>query len=128
MNACSDRKPRSFDAFLTSSRNSLLGNSRLRSVLGFAIDFLPFRVSKCRETWKKMRGTFVPRFGQKSPHPFLLKKKNLPVKTRAASPQPFMFQYVCPSLTIRLHSMHAAPTPVEECRVPPTFADFRSTT
>src|ERR1700676_4721303 len=55
MNACSDRKPRSFDAFLTSSRNSLLGNSRLRSVLGFAIDFLPFRLSKCRETWKNMR-------------------------------------------------------------------------
>src|SRR6202158_1444941 len=55
MNACSDRKPRSFDAFLTCSRNSLLGNSRLRSVLGFAIDFLPFRLSKCRETWKKKR-------------------------------------------------------------------------
>jgi hypothetical protein len=48
-------KPRAFDAFLTSSRNSLLGNSRLRSVLGFAVDFLSFRLSKCRETWKKMR-------------------------------------------------------------------------
>src|ERR1700675_4235246 len=55
MTACSDRKPRSFDAFLTCSRNSLLGNSRLRLVLGFAIDFLPFRPSKCRETWRKMR-------------------------------------------------------------------------
>jgi hypothetical protein len=39
-----------------------------------------------------------------------------------------MFQYVCPSLIIRLHSMHAAPTPVEECRFPPTFAECRSTT
>jgi hypothetical protein len=32
---------------------------------------------------------------QKPPHPFPLKNKNLPVETRAASPQPFMFQYVC---------------------------------
>ena len=69
----------------------------------------------------------MPRFGQKSPHPFLLKKMNLPVKTRAASPQPFMFQYVCRSPIIRLHFMHAAPAAVEKCRFPPTFADVRST-
>src|SRR5216684_3828122 len=39
-------------------------------------------------------GTFVPHLEQKPPHPFPLKNKNLPVETRAASPQPFMFQYV----------------------------------
>jgi hypothetical protein len=38
-------------------------------------------------------GTFVPHFQQKSPHAFSLKNKQLPVKKRAASPQPFMFQY-----------------------------------
>src|ERR1700682_6057678 len=74
MNACSDRKPLSIDVFLTRSRNSLLGNSKFRSVLGFAIQFPPFFCG----------GTFVPHFKQKSPHPFLLKKKNLPLETRAA--------------------------------------------
>src|SRR5882762_1856938 len=81
MNDCSDRKPLSFDAFCTRSRNSLLGNSKFRSVLGFAIQFPPFSSG----------GTFVSHCLQKSPHPFLLKNKNLPAKTRAASPQPFMF-------------------------------------
>src|SRR5467141_3190684 len=113
MNACSDRKPRSFDAFLTCSRNSLLGNSRLRSVLGFAIDFLPFRLSKCRETWKKMRWHICATFRAK-----VATSLYFPIRVS---------QYVCPSLIIRLHSMHAAPTPGEECRLPPTFADFRST-
>ena len=55
INACSDRKPRSFDAFRTRSRNSLFGNNKLRSILGFAIYFLPFRLSKSRETWKNLR-------------------------------------------------------------------------
>src|SRR5882724_1273199 len=101
INACSDRKPRSFDAFRTRSRNSLFGNNKLRSILGFAIYFLHL---DCRRVEKRGRicgGTFVPHLMQKPPHPFLLKNKNLPVKTRAASPQPFMFQYVCRSLIIR---------------------------
>src|SRR5216684_1654563 len=124
INACSDRKPRSFDAFRTRSRNSLFGNNKLRSILGFAIYFLPFRLAKSRESGRICGGTFVPHLEQKPPHPFPLKNKNLPVETRAASPQPFMFQYVCRSLIIRLHSMHAAPTAVEECRLLPTCADF----
>src|SRR5260221_12816746 len=68
-------------------------------------------------------GTFVPHLEQKPPHPFPLKNKNLPVETRAASPQPFMFQYVCRSLIIRLPSMHAAPTAVEECWLLSIFVD-----
>src|SRR5712664_3350410 len=115
INACSDRKPRSFDAFRTLSRNSLFGNNKLRSILGFAIYFLQSRLWKCQERRTNCRGTFVSHCFQKSPHPFLLKNKNLPAKTRAASPQPFMFQYVCRSLIIRLHFMHAALTTVEEC-------------
>src|SRR6266567_1203796 len=84
----------------------------------------------CRRVEKRGRicgGTFVAHFKQKSPHPFILKNKNLPVKTRAASPQPFMFQYVCRSLIIRLHFMHATPTAIEECRLLPTLDDFLST-
>src|SRR5260370_39765429 len=105
MNACSDRKPLAIDVFRTRSRNSLLGNSKFRSVLGFAIQFPPF----------SRGGTFVPHRLQKSPHPSALKNKHLAIKTRDASPQPFMFQYVCRSLIIRLHFMHAAFTTVEEC-------------
>src|SRR6202140_3345591 len=52
-------------------------------------------------------GTFVPHLEQKPPHPSPLKNKNLPVETRAASPQPFMFQYVWRSPIVRLHFMHA---------------------
>src|SRR5882762_1373711 len=62
INACSDRKPRSFDAFRTRSWNSLFGNNKLRSILGLAIYFLPFRPSKTGETWENLRwhicGTF----------------------------------------------------------------------
>src|ERR1700692_3576213 len=39
-----------------------------------------------------------------------------------------MFQYVCWSQIIRLHSMHGAPAAVEEWRLLPTFGDFVSTT
>ena len=127
INACSDRKPRSFDAFRTRSRNSLFGNNRLRSILGFAIYFLQFRLWKCQKRRTNCSGTFVPHCQQKSPHSFLLKTKHLPVKTRAASPQPFMFQYVCRSPIIRLHCMHATPTAIEECRLLPTLGDFLST-
>src|SRR5713226_1861473 len=105
MNACSDRKPLSIDVFLTRSRNSLLGNSKFRSVLGFAIQFPPFFCG----------GTFVPHRLQKLPHSFLVKSKHLPVKMRAASPQPFMFQYLCRSPMIRPHFMYVVPTAVEEC-------------
>src|SRR6267154_990099 len=55
MNACSDRKPLSIDVFLTRSRNSLLGNSKFRSVLGFDIFFLHFEMLKCWETLNKTR-------------------------------------------------------------------------
>ncbi len=37
------------------------------------------------------------------------------MKIRDASPQPFMFQYLCRSPMIRLHFMHVVPTAVEEC-------------
>src|SRR5216684_899100 len=96
INACSDRKPRSFDAFRTRSRNSLFGNNKLRSILGFAI-YISFHLDRRRfeKLGRTCSGTFVPHFEQKSPHPFLLKNKHLFVETRAASPQPFMFQYVC---------------------------------
>src|SRR6266851_4371180 len=114
MNACSDRKPRSFEAFRTRSRNSLFGNNRLRSILGFAIYFLQFRLWKCQKHRTNCSGTFVPHCHQKSPHSFLLKNKNLPLETRAASPQPFMFQYLCRSPMIRLHFMSVVPTGVEE--------------
>src|SRR5258707_7721799 len=115
INACSDRKPRSFDAFRTRSRNSLFGNNKLRSIL--VLPYISFHLD-CRRVEKRgriCRGTFVPHLEQKPPHPFPLKNKNLPIETRAASPQPFMFQYVCRSLIIRLHFMHAALTTVEEC-------------
>jgi hypothetical protein len=72
----------------------------------------------CRRVEKRGRicgGTFVPHLEQKPPHPFPLKNKNLPVETRAASPQLFMFQYVCRSPMIRLRFMHVVPTAVEEC-------------
>src|SRR5260370_9256070 len=95
---------------------------------GFCHRFPPiWTVEVSRNVGRRCGGTFVPRFGQKSPHPFLLKKKNLAVETRAASPQPFMFQYVCRSPIIRLNFMHAAPAAVEKCRNQPTLADVRST-
>ncbi len=56
---------RSFDAFRTRSRNSLFGNNKLRSILGFAIYFLPFRLSKSRETWKNLRWHICATFGAK---------------------------------------------------------------
>jgi hypothetical protein len=43
MNACSERKPRSFSAKRTRSRNSLPGESRFRSVLCFTTGSLRFR-------------------------------------------------------------------------------------
>src|SRR6266436_2523712 len=55
INACSDRKPRSFDAFRTRSRNSLFGNNKLRSILGFVIYFLHLDMLKCWERLNKMR-------------------------------------------------------------------------
>src|SRR5229473_3429732 len=66
INACSDRKPRSFDAFRTRSRNSLFGNNKLRSILGFAIYFLPFRLSKSRETGKNLRWHICATFEAKA--------------------------------------------------------------
>src|SRR5216684_3517318 len=94
-------------------------------VLPYISSHLDFRSVEKRG--RTRGGTFVPHFEQKSPHPFLLKNKNLPAKTRAASPQPFMFQYVCRSPIIRLHCMHATPTAIEECRLLPTLGDFLST-
>src|SRR5580700_5729906 len=41
------------------------GPKELRSVRGFAIDFLPLRLSKCRETWKKMRWHICATFREK---------------------------------------------------------------
>src|SRR5260370_2722617 len=95
----------------------------------WVLPYIPFHLDR-RKLEKRGRtcgGTFVAHFKQKSPHPFLLKNKNLPAKTRAASPQPFMFQYVCRSPIIRLHCMHATPTAIEECRLLPTLGDFLST-
>jgi hypothetical protein len=66
INACSDRKPRSFDAFRTCSLKSSFGNNRLRSILGFAIYFLPFRRSKSGETWKNLRWHICATFGAKA--------------------------------------------------------------
>src|SRR5260370_7212041 len=71
----------------------------------------------CRRAEKRGRicgGTFVPHLQQKPPHPFPLKNKNSPVKTRAAWPQPFMFQYLCPSPMIPLRFMHVVPTAVKQ--------------
>src|SRR6266478_4485716 len=65
INACSDRKPRSFDAFRTRSRNSLFGNNKLRSILGFAIHFLHFEMLKCWERLNKMRWHICATFGAK---------------------------------------------------------------
>src|SRR5882724_1043291 len=63
-------------------------------------------------------GTFVPHLEQKPPHPFPLKNKNLPVETRAASPQPFMFPIRVFSPMIPRHSLHGAPIPVERVLTP----------
>jgi hypothetical protein len=62
----SDRKPRSFDALRTRSRNSLFGSNKLRSILGFAIYFLTFRLSKSRKTWKNLRWHICATFGAKA--------------------------------------------------------------
>src|SRR5712691_5697277 len=89
----------------------------------WVLPYISFHLD-CRRVEKRERirdGTFVPHSEQKPPHPFPLKNKNLPVETRAASPQPFMFQYVCRSPIIRLHCMHATPTAIEECRLLPTL-------
>src|SRR5258708_19457809 len=62
----------------------------------WVLPYISFHLD-CRRVEKRGRtcgGTFVPHFKQKSPHPFLLKNRNLSVEIRAASPQPFMFQYV----------------------------------
>src|SRR5271169_3887556 len=63
----------------------------------WVLPYISFHLD-CRRVEKGGRicgGTFVPHLEQKPPHPFDLKNKNLPVETRGASPQPFMFQYVC---------------------------------
>src|SRR5713101_6628297 len=73
----------------------------------WVLPYISFHLD-CRRVEKRGRicgGTFVPHLEQKPPHPFPLKNKNLPVETRAASPQPFMFQYLCRSPMIRLHFM-----------------------
>src|ERR1700720_1617652 len=91
----------------------------------WVLPYISFHLG-CRRVEKRGRtcgGTFVPHLEQKPPHPFPLKNKNLPVERRPASPQLFMFQYVRRSFIIRLHSMHAAPIAVEECRLVPTFAE-----
>src|SRR6266446_8188291 len=94
----------------------------------WVLPYISFHLD-CRRVEKRGRtcgGTFVPHLMQKPPHPFLLKNKNLPVKIRAASPQPFMFQYLCRSPMIRLHFMHVVPTAVKSvdfCRLAPTFAE-----
>src|ERR1700686_4894937 len=89
----------------------------------WVLPYISFHLD-CRRVEKRGRtcgGPFVPHLEQKPPHPFPLKNKNLPVETRAASPQPFMFQYVWRSPIVLLHFMHAAPTAVEECLLLPTF-------
>ena len=67
----------------------------------------------------------MPHFEQKPPHPFPLKNKNLPVETRAVSPQPFMFQYVCRSLDNppAFHARCSLPLlkSVDFCRLVSTF-------
>src|SRR5260370_41765741 len=63
----------------------------------WVLPYISFHLA-CRRVEKRGRicdGTFVQHLEQKPPHPFPLKNKNLPVETRAASPQPFMFQYLC---------------------------------
>src|SRR5260370_22490148 len=82
------------------------------------------RLWKCQKHRTNCSGTLVPHCHQKSPHSFLLKNKNLPLETRAASPQPFMFQYLCRSPMIRLHFMRVVPTGVEECLLLSTCADL----
>src|SRR5713226_753978 len=116
-NACSDRKPRSLTATRTFSRRSAEGYRKLREISFLAM------ILYLSERYRS-GATMCPR----RPSAKSLKDKQLAQTNTAKWPQPFMFQYVCRSPIIRLHFMHAAPTPVEECRLPPTFADFRSTT
>src|SRR5229473_7602436 len=66
-------------------------------------------------------GTFVPHVRQRSPHAFPLKNNKFLAKNRAASPQPFMFQYPCLSHMIHIHFMRAAPIRVENSEIARTL-------
>src|SRR5260370_42461215 len=82
----------------------------------WVLPYISFHLD-CRRVEKLGRicvSTFVPHLEQKPPHPFHLKIKNLPVETRAATPQPFIFQYECRSLIFNMHFMHTALTHVYE--------------
>jgi len=60
-----------------------------------------------------------------SPHAFSLKNKKLLAKNRAASPQPFMFQYPRLSHTFHIRFMHAAPIRVENSEIARTLVKPR---
>jgi len=60
-----------------------------------------------------------------SPHAFSLKNKKLLAKNRAASPQPFMFQYPRLSPLIHLYLMKKAPIRVENSEIARTLVKPR---
>src|SRR5437899_1373071 len=81
--ACSERKPRSLAAERTRSRNSLLGNNKFRSIRCFFIGLPPLLVGDA----------FVAQIARKQPPPMSMKRFQLALKSCAAWPHPFMFQY-----------------------------------
>src|SRR5260370_7886445 len=83
MNACSERKPRSFAAERTRSRNSLLGKSKFRSFLCFTTVVPRFLTG----------GTFVAQSARKSPPAMRLPQKGLAPTEHETAPPSFMFQY-----------------------------------
>src|SRR5213080_631910 len=85
--ARSERKPRSLAAERTRSRNSLLGNSRFRSIRCFFIRLPPFPPG----------GTFVPQIARIPPPTKDVKQFDLSPKSQHASPHSFMFQYPRPT-------------------------------
>ena len=87
--ACSERKPRSLAAERTRSRNSLLGNSKFRSIRCFFIRFAPLLPG----------GTFVPQTARIPPPTKDVEQFDLSPKSERTSPHSFMFQYPRPQST-----------------------------
>jgi len=117
---CSDRKPRSFDAFLTCS--GILCSETADSVRSGFCHRFPSHLD-CRSVEKRGRrcvahfATFRAKVATFLPS----ERRNFGVRNTRSVATTFMFQYVCPSLKIRLHSITPLTTPVEESRFPPTF-------
>src|SRR5260370_42653216 len=89
MRACSERKPRSLAAERTRSRNSLLGNSKFRSIRCFFIRLPPLLTG----------GTFVPQTARIPPPTKDVEQFDLSPKSERTSPHSFMFQYPLPTTT-----------------------------